>query len=88
MKDGINFDYIHSVVQDIAGMKNNMDPPYEVVRELAAYQVDRLLKELLTKEEFEALLLFRENKEVLEFVMKNKDMLKRVKRVGNVLRVP
>lgn len=75
-------------VEDIVQLAKGEGPHSETLCQRARYETSKLLEILLTKEELEALTLFRENKEVLQFVIKNKDMLKRVKRIGGVLRVP
>lgn len=47
----------------------------------------RILELVLSKEEVEALKLLGGNPELLTFLMKNKDILKKVRKVGAVLRV-
>lgn len=83
-----NFDRTIETIKDIAFVKNSTDPKYEPIRALAEHEAGRVLEVLLTPEELEVLKLMKENKEVLGFVIRNKDMLRRTKKIGGILRVP
>jgi hypothetical protein len=79
------------IIDKVAGLvsiRKTTDPELSHIREANEAELQKILELILTPEELEFLEIARANKEVLDFVVKNKDMLKKTKKIRGILRVP